>query len=103
MPNREAVLACHREKPLRWDVLETFCKAGIQGNKSYREQRFAVLQGKLAIDKYMIQVGQRAKTCTKNVIVHGVPGSGTAYIVQLLSLYAMTLGLRVMTTLIMGV
>jgi len=103
LPSRESVASCTRNLPLRWDVLETFRKFDQQTVDSYREQRFAILQGKLAVDKYMIQVGEKANTCTRNVVFHGVPGSGKTYLAQLVSLYGISLGLRVMTTSMMGI
>ncbi len=41
-------------------------------------------------------------TQTKNVLIHGVPGSGKSYVAQYINLYAISQGLRLVPTSIMG-
>jgi hypothetical protein len=44
-----------------------------------------------------------AATQTKNLLIHGVPGSGKSYVAQYLNLYAISKELRLVPTSIMGV
>jgi len=67
------------------------------------EQKLAVKIGICSIDKYLQQLGPRAATQTKNLQIHGVPGSGKSYVAKYLYLYAISNGLRLVPTLIMGV
>jgi hypothetical protein len=67
------------------------------------EQKLAVEIGIRSIDKYLLQLGPSAATQTKNVLIHGVPGSSKSYVAQYLNLYAISQGLRLVPTSIMGV
>ena len=51
----------------------------------------------------MIQLGPGASIYTKNIIVRGVPGSGKSFVTKYLHLYALSCGLRVIPTAVMGV
>ena len=53
--------------------------------------------------KYCKPFGTSATTFTKSSIVQGAPGSGKSHVILYLSLCAMSMGLRVMTTALMGV
>ncbi len=66
-------------------------------------QKLAVEIGIHSVDKYLQQLGPRAATQTKNVLIHGIPGSGKSYVAQNLNLYAISQGLRLVPTLIMCV
>ena len=69
-----------------------------QSDQSYMEQKLAVKIGIRSIDKYLQQLGPRAATETKNVLIHGIPGSGKSYVAQYLNLYAISQGLRLVPT-----
>lgn len=102
IPARDAVKSCTKMHPLRWDPLNPFFRHPHQSQGSYEEQRFVVSLAKKLINRYCAQCGEGALTYVKNLIVFGVPGSGKSYIMQLITLYAMSKGLRVMTSAIMG-
>jgi len=65
-----------------------------QSDQSYMEQKLAVEIGICSIDKYLQQLGPCAATQTKNLLIHGVPGSGKSYVAQYLNLYAISEGLN---------
>ncbi len=83
--------------------IEAYAQFEEQSDQSYMVQKLAVEIGIHSIDKYLQQLGPRAATQTKNVLIHGIPGSGKSYVAQYLNLYAISLGLRLVSTLIMGV
>jgi DNA replication protein DnaC len=60
------------------------------------EQKLAVEIGIRSIDKYLQQLGPRAATQTKNLLIHGVPGSGKSYVAQYLNFYAISKGLTML-------
>ncbi len=74
-----------------------------QSDQSYMEQKLAVEIGICSFDKYLQQLGPRAATQTKNILIHGVPGSSKSYVAQYLNLYEISQGLRLVPTSIMGV
>jgi hypothetical protein len=74
-----------------------------QSDQSYMVQKLAVKIGIRSIDKYLQQLGPHAATQTKNVLIHGIPGSGKSYVAQHLNLYTISQGLRLVPTSIMGV
>jgi DNA replication protein DnaC len=74
-----------------------------QSDQSYMVQKLAIKIGIHSIDKYLQQLGPRAATQTKNILIHGVPGSGKSYVAQYINLYAISQGLRLVPTSIMGV
>ncbi len=101
----EAIGGCSREVPTTWFVspIEAYVQFEGQSDQSYMEQKLAVKIGICSIDKYLQQLGPRAATQTKNVLIHGIPGSGKSYMAQYLNLKAISKGLRLVPTLIMGV
>ena len=105
VPSREAIRGCSREAPTTWFVspFDAYVQFEGQSDQSYMEQKLAVEIGIRSIDKYLQQLGPRAATQTKNLLIHGVPGSGKSYVAQYLNLYAISKGLRLVPTSIMGV
>ena len=102
IPSEQDVVSCSKAEPLDWNIADSFVKFDEQSDESYREQKFAINEGKAAVDKYTEQFGPGATTLTKGLVLCGVPGSGKTHLNQLLTLYAMTKGLRVMTTSILA-
>ena len=105
VPSREAIRGCSREVPTTWSVspIDAYVQFEGQSDQSYMEQKLAVEIGIRSIDKYLLQLGPSAATQTKNVLIHGVPGSGKSYVAQYPNLYAIFQGLRLVPTSIMGV
>ncbi len=65
---------------------EAYVQFEGQINQSYMKQKLAVEIGICSIDKHLLQMGSSAATQTKNVLIHGVPGSGKSYVAQYLNL-----------------
>ena len=109
IPSQEEVFVAWKGNPLDWDPVESFHHFEGQGQntgqsiESYNEQKLAIKIGSRSIRKYTHQFGPETKTFTKGCIIHGAPGSGKSHVNGWLALYAMTQGLRVMTTALMGV
>jgi hypothetical protein len=82
---------------------EAYVQLDGQRNITYAEQNLAVRIGICTINKYKIQLGPRASTYTKNILICGVPGSVKSYVTKLLHLFALCRGLRVFPTAVMGV
>ena len=103
IPSQADVLACTKDQPINWDPVASFVKFSEQSDESFAEQLLAVTIGVRSIMRYSQQFGPNAVTFNKGNVVHGAPGSGKSYVIQYLSLYAMSQGLRLMTTTLMGV
>jgi len=74
-----------------------------QNNVSYADQKLTVTTYAYSIDKYAsIVQGHGAPTHTKNVIVHGAPGSGNTLVGLWTVLYALSQELRCISTTLMG-
>ena len=102
VPGREAVMSCSKFEPVDWNPVDTFTQFEYQSSESFDEQKTAISVGARSIQKYSQQFGPEASTFTKGNITHGAPGSGKTHINQYLTLYAMSQGLRVMTTTLMA-
>jgi hypothetical protein len=83
--------------------IEAYAQFEGQSDQSYMEQKLSVEIGICSTAKYLQQLGPRAATQTKNVLMHGVPGSSKSYVAQYLNLYTIFQGLRLVPTSIMGV
>ena len=105
IPSKEEVRICNRKRPVVWETspLNAFVKSHRQSDRSYNEQNLAVGIGVRLLEKYCQQFGDAAVTFTKGEIIHGVPGSGKSHVISYLSLVALSMGLRLMTTALMGV
>jgi hypothetical protein len=79
-----AIRGCSREIPTTWFVsaIEAYVQFEGQSDQSYMEQKLAVKIGICSFDKYLQQLGPRAMTQTKNVIIHGIPGSVPVHFVD---------------------
>jgi hypothetical protein len=78
-------------------------RSASQNDASYAEQKLAVTTYAYSIDKYAgVVQGRGALTHTKNVIVHGAPGSGKTFVGLWTVLYALSQGLRCISTTLMG-
>ena len=91
--------------PVIWETspFDAFVKSNGQSIQSYDEQNLAVGIGVRLIKKYSQQFGDATVTFTKGEIIHGVPGSGKSHVISYLSLVTLSMGLRLMTTALMGI
>ena len=105
VPDKEEVKSCNRKRPVVWETspLNAFVKSHRQSDRSYNEQNLAVGIGVRLLEKYCQQFGDAAVTFTKGEIIHRVPGLGKLHVISYLSLVALSMGLRLMTTALMGV
>ena len=104
LPNIEEVkLACSHRKPLDWDQLASFSRGEGQCLQSFNEQRNIISIALRSLNDYKVQFGPRALKFTRGLIIHGGPGCGKTHVVMYMSLMAMSFGLNVMTTALMGV
>ncbi len=103
IPPRERVESATRYDPVRWNPIDTMEQARDQSRASFDEQKVAVHAATYSINKYNGTVsGHRSLTYTKNVVVHGAPGSGKSFVGQTCVLYAIAQGLRCISTALMG-
>ena len=105
LPTKESVLQCTRHRHAKWEKgrKESFQQLVDQCDESYREQMHAVTTGVRALEKYGTEFGNTALSITKGMIIHGVPGAGKSHVISYLSLVALSMGLRLMTTALLGV
>jgi DNA replication protein DnaC/predicted GIY-YIG superfamily endonuclease len=102
LPSRdEIVAAVEKRTEIDWNPLDVITRSEEQSDLSYEEQRTCITMGMSAVKKYKRQFGPT--TQTKGVFAHGSPGSGKSFVLEAQGLYAMTQGLRVMSTSLMAV
>ena len=105
IPRKEEVMKCTRTCPQKWssDPIEAFVQTEEQSRQSFDEQQLAVSIAVRSINKYTEQFGPSTKMMTKGLIIHGVAGAGKSRVISYISLVAISYGLRLMTTAILGV
>lgn len=96
-------LACSQRYALDWNQLASFSRGEGQCEQSFNEQRNIIKIALSSLKDYQIQFGPRALKFTRGLIIHGAPGCGKTHVVMYISLMAMSFGLKVMTTALMGV
>ena len=99
IPVREQVENVTRSGFINWDPTN-IPQYAEQSVESFEEQVFALKVLKSTIDKYL---DSTSMTHTKGVIVHGGPGTGKTHIAKLAVLYALSKGLNIISTSILGV
>ena len=103
IPDRRDVENASRYDHLRWDPTRSLIQAEGQNRASFEEQSLALRTAVYSIQRYRSSaVGQESLTLTKNVITHGAPGSGKSFVGQTSVLYALSQGLRCLSTSLMG-
>lgn len=100
LPSKDSVMNANRLQGVEWDPL-SIPKFSEQSEDSYSEQRMALSFGVKAVDRYCQQFGSTGHT--KGILNNGAPGAGKTFVLQAQGLYAMTKGLRVMSTSLMAV
>lgn len=101
LPTKEQVLKATKADVFEWDPLSIKKFEGHQSEESYEEQRMALTVGVNAVNKYCKQFCN--SNYTKGILTNGAPGAGKTFILQAQGLYAMTRGLRVMSTSLMAI
>lgn len=100
VPTREQIMSSTKERPLDWDPVEAITKSEQQSDLSYKEQQASLKLAVRAVNNYSRQFGNL--TFTRGVISEGAPGSGKSFVLLNQGLYAMTQGLRVLSTALMA-
>ena len=102
LPTDEDIMNAKKHGPISWNPLEVIRKHDGQSVESYKEQQASLSMGINAVNKYCRQFQDRL-THTKGVLTHGTPGAGKTFVLESQGLYAMTQGLRVLSTSLMSV
>ena len=96
----EDLIGCSRKNPLDWNPVRNFERHHSQSSESFEEQKIAVRRTVYAIDQYLDY------TCQCNFVkcrvIAGSPGSGKSFILNYISVYAMSKGLKVAMTALMA-
>lgn len=100
LPAKKEVLNSTKNNPIEWDPMAAIPKSLNQSELSYKEQQAAIRMGVNAVNKYSIQFGNTSQT--KGCLTHGNPGSGKSFVLLTQGFYAMTQGLRVLSTALMA-
>ena len=100
LPSREAFFNATKDKRVNWDPREVFVRFHDQSEESHREQQYSLQFGIRAVQNYLVCTGPMKRT--KGVLTHGVPGAGKSFVLMAQGLYAMSQGLRVMSTSLMA-
>ena len=105
LPSKDDVMNCTRENPKEWELGFTvaFTRSEDQTEASHTEQSLCVGIAVRLLAKYVQHFGEAVTTFTKGEIIHGVPGAGKSHVISYISLVAISMGLRLMTTALMGV
>ena len=103
IPSAEEILSVDRESPLDWNPLRQFQQFENQSEESFFEQKSALQHIIKTINKFRTITGRESTNYTKNQIIYGAPGTGKSFICQMLVLFCLTLGLNIISTLLLGV
>ena len=100
IPSIDEIKDCSRNDPLDWDPILNFRKHPDQSQQSFDDQKLAVENNVAAIDQYVNYTGQ----ClfVKCRVIAGSPGSGKAFILNYVAIYAMSKGLKIAITALMA-
>ena len=101
LPSKEEVMGATKVKPLDWSPLSSISRVNGQEDGSVAEQKLAIELGVNAVDKYCKQFGRLQ--LARGILNNGSPGAGKTYCMCKQGLYAMTQGLRVMSSSLMAV
>ena len=103
LPPRATVERATRYDPLSWDPVGNMERSENQNPASLEEQKLAIQMAVYSVNKYAAAVtGRHTLTYTKNVVIHGAPGTGKTYVGAWAVLYTMSQGLRCLSTALMA-
>lgn len=100
IPTKEEVMKATKVNPIDWDPLKIIKKSEEQSDLSYKEQQASIGVAMRAVQNYSRQFN--GLTLTKGVLTHGSPGSGKSFVLLAQGLFAMSQGLRVLSTALMA-
>jgi hypothetical protein len=100
IPSKEEFAKAVILKPLNWSP-EHIERLPIQSQESYEEQQLAMNLGINAVKQYMNSEG--SDRAVKKVLINGSPGAGKTFVLQCIGLYAISMGLKVMSMSFMAV
>lgn len=103
VPEKESVLNASKNNPLEWNPLDVITQFSGQSIESFNEQRFAMKINMRQINKYTMTSGEHSRSYTKNCITFGAPGTGKSFVGEVLVMYCISQGLKVVTSAIMSV
>lgn len=103
VPSKDAVVEATRLSPLQWDPTQTLLQFENQSQESFEEQGVAIDFVVGQINKYRSFDGNASRVYTMNAVVHGAPGTGKSFVGQLSVLYAVSQGLNIISSALMGV
>lgn len=101
LPSRKNAVKATKVRRIDWNPLDCIKKKVDQTDASYEEQRFALKLGIDAINSYSQQLG--SKGYTKGILTNGAPGAGKTFVTQAAGFYAITQGLKVMSSSLMAI
>ena len=102
IPNEIDLINSSKSDPLDWNPINTFRQSSNQSYESYLEQKFAISTNITTIKEYMNIMGSNAGLFTKSIGTHGAPGSGKSFTTLYSCLYAISQGLKVISTSVMS-
>lgn len=103
MPTREDINNVTRDTPLMWNPTDVMTRYERQSEASFAEQKYAIGLEVDQINRYRNANQEGNFTCLKNTVIYGAPGTGKSFVSQSLVLYAISQGLNVISTALMGV
>ena len=103
IPAKDDIINIKRDTPIKWDPLTIFAQYQNQSLQSFNEQKKAIKLNVQHINKYATTIGHVSRTYTKNIIIYESPGSGKSFLGQIAVLCALSQGLNVISTALIGV
>ena len=101
IPERSSVEEADRNNPSHFD-LSSLVQSQNQTRESFDDQMLAIRTYADSILKYVTCNASDSMTLTKNVVVHGAPGTGKTFITMIICLFALSQGLNIKSTAIMA-
>lgn len=101
VPKRDRIESATKINPVKWNFLDTIVQSDIQSDESFAEQMLALRIGFNAVMAYCTQFGN--PHYTKGMLLNGSPGAGKTFVATIIAIFAMSQGLRVLSTSLMAV
>lgn len=99
-PGIDVFRAATKSNPVSWTPLN-LDKLPRQSTESYQEQKFAIRLGVESVNDFLDALG--SNRLAKGVLYNGAPGAGKTFVLQCVGMYAIGLGLNVMSSSLMGI
>ena len=98
IPNEIDLINSSKSNPLDWNPIYILRQRNNQGNVSYLEQKFTISTNINTINGSMNIMNSFPGLFTKSIGTNGAPGSGKSFISLHSYLYAISQGLKVIST-----